>query len=454
MKLPAFEEHWYEIEDKKIMKAYNKLEKKWLNGEKMDIGRNIGYLSVFVRERQLDFFEHQDVKKLIADLGPVLHYDSDEDEFYPRLQAESVIEDAYLAMQDYDGYWNATYGKRMNNFTNRLQKLLWFQDIFNIYLKCSAPKFDGALFIACVGVNEAKITKFGREHVLELFDVMNSYVEDFTEREGMNPFEYFYHRYAEHPLTPKQADELKPFIKASRFDAVKKSYFFVLKHEKQEKEEYEKWVGNDPSVVRWKPSDFLSKKEYKDEYNRLKSDIIHRYEHRNYRLMGTDRNGRDLYIPYVSFHQFIYEAFEGFCNQMMRTCENILRKKKKIPKIGEGWVAETTLYYLIKESFPKETVINHGKPLWLGRQHLDIFFPDRNIAIEYQGVQHDRPVAFFGGEERFREQKERDERKALLCRENGCLLIYVREGYRTQDILLEVEKALNNNREKANIKSC
>lgn len=448
MKVPSFEEHWIEIQDKKILKAYKKLEQKWLNSEKINVGPNIGYLSTFVRERQLDFFEHKDIYRLIEDLKPVITYPSDDEYFYPHLQAESAIKEAYLTIQDYDGYWNATYGQYILNFTNRLQKILQFDDIFNIYMKCSSPVLDGRIFIACVGVNEAKITKFGREHVLELFEVMNSYVEDFTEKEGMDPFQYFYRRFAEKPLTSKKVDELKPYMKASRFEAVKKSYFYVLKQEKNDKEKYERWVKNEPSVVSWKPADFPSKKAYREEYNSLKSQVLFDYEHRNQRLMGVDRNGNKLFIPYICFHQLISESFEGFCNQMLRTCENILRKKKKLPKIGEGWIGETTLYYLIKELFPNEKVENHGKPLWLGRQHLDIFFSERNIAIEYQGVQHDRPVAFFGGEEQFLRQKERDERKARLCLENKCKLIYVREGYLTSEVLLAVEQALAEQKDK------
>ena len=57
----------------------------------------------------------------------------------------------------------------------------------------------------------------------------------------------------------------------------------------------------------------------------------------------------------------------------------------------------TELYYKIKETFPNEKVVHHGKPSWLGQQHLDIYFPYKNIAIEYQGLQHQEPVEFFGG---------------------------------------------------------
>lgn len=58
---------------------------------------------------------------------------------------------------------------------------------------------------------------------------------------------------------------------------------------------------------------------------------------------------------------------------------------------------------------------------WLGGQSLDFFIPEKNIAIECQGLQH------FKNERRYKkleEVQERDERKKRLCIENGVHLIY------------------------------
>lgn len=443
MRLPKFEDYNYNIglPNKQIKTAYKKVEAKLVNGEKVNVGDNINYLMHFVKERQLDFFEHKNPKKLETDLQPIVEYESSDEFFYPRLEAESVIEDAYLTIGDFDTYWYLFFGKRMEQFSNILQKILMFDDIYSVYKKCISSNIDGRILIACVGVKEAKITKFGREHVFELFKVMDSYIEDFIEKEGMDPFQYFYKKYAENSLTPELAEELRPYMKESRFEPVMKSYFFVKGYEEDERRKYDKWKKN--GVRKINKTDSADLKYEKEHHNEVRESILHRYEHRDFRLMGTDRNGNELYAPFKRFHQFINEAFEGYCNLMLRTCENILRKKKNIPKIGEGWVGETILYYLIKESFPNDKVEMHGKPVWLGRQHLDIYFPEKNVAIEYQGIQHDRPVAFFGGEVRFIEQKARDERKAKLCAENMCHLIYVREGYDTKEVLKAVETAIN-----------
>ena len=84
-----------------------------------------------------------------------------------------------------------------------------------------------------------------------------------------------------------------------------------------------------------------------------------------------------------------------FQKEIKKNITNEIRVERNLPKIGEGWISETRLYYEIKKAFPKLEVKHHGKPNWLGRQHFDIYFPDLNIAIEYQGIQHQKPVEYF-----------------------------------------------------------
>jgi hypothetical protein len=122
--------------------------------------------------------------------------------------------------------------------------------------------------------------------------------------------------------------------------------------------------------------------------------------------------------------------------------ENALRQMFNLPKIGEGWISETNLYYQIKEHFNSEVIIQHGKPNWLGKQHLDIWFPKRNIGIEYQGDQHYYPVAFFGGEASLEKNKARDQRKKELCKEFGCRLIYVLPDYDLNIVIGQIEKLI------------
>lgn len=113
--------------------------------------------------------------------------------------------------------------------------------------------------------------------------------------------------------------------------------------------------------------------------------------------------------------------FLDVCDEILRDAENRLREKHGLPKIGEGWVSETRLFNLVKGLFPD--ALQHFRPKWLSPQHLDIFVPSLDIAIEYQGSQHFEAVDYFGGESQFRENQERDQRKRLKCRKAKVKLI-------------------------------
>ena len=106
-----------------------------------------------------------------------------------------------------------------------------------------------------------------------------------------------------------------------------------------------------------------------------------------------------------------------------------------IPRIGEGWISETELYYKLQRAFPDSDVLHHASPKWLGRQHLDIFIPAYSVGVEFQGTQHDEPVNYFGGQEAFNAIKRRDARKKRNCKKNGVHLIEVRSGYDFNELI-------------------
>lgn len=143
-----------------------------------------------------------------------------------------------------------------------------------------------------------------------------------------------------------------------------------------------------------------------------------------------------------SFH--LSAVIENECASLLRDAENTYREDQKLPRIAEGWVSETRLFYEIKGAFPNEDVLQHASPAWLGKQHLDIFIPSLKLGIEYQGRQHLEPVAFFGGEEAFRKTIERDRRKMRKCTINNAKLLYVYENYDLQQVLLEINSAIRN----------
>ena len=91
---------------------------------------------------------------------------------------------------------------------------------------------------------------------------------------------------------------------------------------------------------------------------------------------------------------------------------------------------ERKIYNLLEINNIKYEYEKHFE--WLGKQSLDFYLPDYNIAIECQGIQHFEPCNFGSdkktAEEMFEYVKECDNRKYELCKENGIKLIYYKQN--------------------------
>lgn len=135
---------------------------------------------------------------------------------------------------------------------------------------------------------------------------------------------------------------------------------------------------------------------------------------------------------------FVYHPMRKEASRLLREAENNYRVLIGAKKVGEAWISETELYYRIKKRLPKYQVFQHGRPNWLGRQHLDIWIPELMVAVEYQGAQHDRPIDFFGGEEAFEKGKMRDALKRKKCEIAGVTLVEVRPDYNIDDVIKQI----------------
>ena len=51
--------------------------------------------------------------------------------------------------------------------------------------------------------------------------------------------------------------------------------------------------------------------------------------------------------------------------------------------------------------------------------------PDKNILIEFQGIQHEQPIKYFGGKEKFEKQKEHDKRKRDYAKQHNIELLEI-----------------------------
>ena len=162
-----------------------------------------------------------------------------------------------------------------------------------------------------------------------------------------------------------------------------------------------------------------------DVYAKIEKDqsLIEIYFHTNMMSPIKGFTGLDFSLPVVKFTQYIESNFN--LKNVSRNFENKIRMKESIPKIGEGWIEETKLYNTIKQKFPDINVIHHARPAFLGSQHYDIYLPESRIAIEYQGIQHEQVIDFFGSKKGYNKRKKLDQRKKKLSLENNIKLIEV-----------------------------
>ena len=155
--------------------------------------------------------------------------------------------------------------------------------------------------------------------------------------------------------------------------------------------------------------------------NSFKESICHICTNKNSDLMYCSKMyGSEVKVRYGAY----IKKLEIEKEITEREAENEIRVIKNIAKIGERWINETLLFNYIDMIFPEYNISREASPEWLDRQRLDIFIPELNLAVEYQGAQHFKAVPLFGGTEGLKKAQERDKIKKLKCKQNKVTLIY------------------------------
>jgi hypothetical protein len=107
----------------------------------------------------------------------------------------------------------------------------------------------------------------------------------------------------------------------------------------------------------------------------------------------------------------------------------------------ERFASESRLFDIVKEIYPKYKIERTIRPDWLDGLEIDIYIPELQLAIEYQGKQHYEPVEFFGGEKSFKNRVILDEKKRKILKERS---IHLLEWKYTIEITKDrVEKEIN-----------
>ncbi len=179
-------------------------------------------------------------------------------------------------------------------------------------------------------------------------------------------------------------------------------------------------------------------KEFKIKYNFIGYTSKYILQYNSHKLGLSEYTGEEK----DSFIYFIENSLLEIFSTFIYGNQDEFRISKGLPKIGEGWISETELFQKIKNYFNRENVKQHGKPRWLGRQHIDIWIPKYRIGIEFQGKQHYEPIEYFGGEKAFIKNRERDLRKKNLFLKNKAYLIEVTHGYNFESLIKKIENII------------
>lgn len=89
------------------------------------------------------------------------------------------------------------------------------------------------------------------------------------------------------------------------------------------------------------------------------------------------------------------------------------------------WKSELLVFELCQKIYGQDNVLFQYSPLYLGKMSYDVYITSKKVAIEYQGKQHFEPVEFFGGQEHFEKQVERDRLKLELSKTHKVKLVYI-----------------------------
>lgn len=92
----------------------------------------------------------------------------------------------------------------------------------------------------------------------------------------------------------------------------------------------------------------------------------------------------------------------------------------------KSWKTQRKIFNFLNQEFNNIKWEWEYSPEWLGLQRFDIYSPDVNLAIEYNGEQHYIPIKRFGGQIEFQKTLSRDKQKLEKCKQNNCILYTIK----------------------------
>lgn len=373
------------------------------------------------------FLKDRDYRELAVSFDSLRSEDPDGTQHLTRWQADAAL----LAEK-----WGAAWEFRRLGLIESNRRIT-IEDIINVRARCterSLSPHDLHLFL----LSNNGLTQWGCDHLSQINSALGRYLNDLHREKRTNPLQEFYDRYAGRDLSD---DDFAEVAEACDYSV---SPELLRRHIEGENSAITHFRRQGTSLV-----DHQMYEWYTAPKMWCFQPVQGRYVEAlavGHRADGEVVRRDHPRFPYTRVSSWIRVAAKAVCQTLLRRFENDARRGAGLPEIGEGWLSETELYRSIASTFFDTPVIQHARPQWLAPQHLDIFLPDYNVAVEYHGRQHFEAIDFFGGEEGLDRRRKQDARKRRLCHKNGCTLIEVTAGYELSHVVEQVSSAVNAHR--------
>ena len=227
---------------------------------------------------------------------------------------------------------------------------------------------------------------------------------------------------------------------------------------KNSKDEYDRKAYRTALAIKYKgrQADGLTKEDGKDWYNRITAHFVSKLS--NYSLEEIEAIAKK-YSNYTEWKNSKDEYDRKACG-IAKDIKAVGRQADSMsPEEGGIWYNRITAHFTrlyssgeqMVQNFLDENNIKYKPEQHLkgcvrpkegkqrcGKLRYDFYLKELNILIEYDGMQHYKPVKRWGGEKGFEVRKRRDQIKDEFAKSAGIPLIRIKYTYDTQEEINKV----------------
>ncbi len=260
-------------------------------GRRVDIEGNLSYAFVYLYSTIETFIQYGDLGRLLARFDRIRDACSDYDKVTQTIRYWTG--DAYLFLGYYDQAWDYLKASYIR-----------VCDVINLRSKCMDTAIDGHTLIRLARESGSLLTKFGKEHRLQVAELASLFLQDFHRENGQNFIEFFCRQFNFRSLTELDFKTLRRFF------------------------------SNDNEFFTWRTN-------YEEQKTKSKGT----YEHYLFSGVPLMLPAQRVYIQFESVPYIIEVAALNEARRIIRESENTVRTELHLPRVGEGWIAETVLYH-------------------------------------------------------------------------------------------------------------